>query len=386
MAVVPIINQQLDGIEQAIRELAGTYNFGNYVEIVSALRAGRNVPNGIIFKVTHDTYGDIWFVTRAKNQHKVAGDATRPTVTIQALYLVPSTTAATASLNLQYDRPEAMCKVTEVIPAGTVVKFTSIAYGGWTADTWNFTAQNTIPVGSMLCLNKYQDTPLANTSVVVYDSPTDTTASQTLLISSGDGDATVNLGTWGTELNHPHRISYGSNNDAESNLFFWLNLVGAVDTYWSQKTKYDMLGSWYKGKQGFLGGFPEDFRNCLGLCSVPNVTNNVFESQDSAYTKGTAYNYNGYFFLPSRKEIYGSNEYAAEADETHFDYYKDIGTTDADKLMFAQNAVSPTTYWLRTPYASGAGGVRVCSTGSGGALSYDYADGSHALAPLAILT
>ena len=387
MSRVPIINQQLDNIEQAIRELAGEHDFTDWRQIVAAIRAGHadRVPNGTVFTVHHDTYGDLKFVTRARNQHHVVGDATRPTITIQALNLIPSTTAATASLNLQYDRPEAMCRVEEAIPAGTVVKFTSTAVSQWVAGDWHFTVTDEIPVGAMLCLNHYYDTPLGQCSVTVYTTPKDASPAQTLALSSGDGSATVDLGTWGTDMNHPHRISYGSNNEAESNLFFWLNCDGIVSDKWTQRTKYDMLGTWYNGKEGFLGGFPEDFRACLGMCAIPNITNTVFESQDSAYEENTAYTHNGYFFLPSRKEIYGTNENANEDDEVQFAYYKDIGTKDADKLIFAENAVSPTTYWIRTPYAGYAFSVRVCGATSGGVLNGYSADHSIALAPLAIL-
>ena len=99
----------------------------------------------------------------------------------------------------------------------------------------------------------------------------------------------------------------------------------------------------------------------------------------------TQYNHNGYFFLPSRKEIYGDNENANENGETQFDYFKDIGTTNADKLMYAKDAASPTSYWLRTPCASYASYVRFCYTGNGGALIYYDATSSGGAAPLAIL-
>lgn len=387
MATYPIINQQLDNIEQAIRELAGEYDFTDWRQIVAAIRAGHadRVPNGTVFAVPHETYGNIKFVTRARNQHHVVGDATRPTITIQALNLIPTNSAATAALTLQYDRPEAMCKVEEAIPAGTVVKFTSIAASQWTADDWHFTATNEISVGAMLCLNHYYDTPLGQCSVTVYTTPKDASPAQTLALASGDGEATVDLGTWGTDMNHPQRISYGSNNEAESNVFFWLNCDGVVSDKWTQQTKYDMLGTAYNNREGFLGGFPEDFRACLGLCAIPNITNTIFESQDSAYEVNTAYTHNGYFFLPSRKEIYGTNENANEDDEVQFAYYKNIATKDADKLMFAENAVSPTTYWIRTPYAGNSSNVRICYATNGGALYHSYASNSHALAPLAIL-
>lgn len=325
MTVVPIINQQLDDIEAAIRLLAGNYNTTDYHEIVYAIRHGHadQIPNGSTFIVPHTQYGNIEFITRARNQHKVVGEPSRPTITIQARYLLPGSAAATSAKTFTYDRQEAMCKIAEAIPANTVVKFTSTKYGSWEAGDWHFTTINEIPAGALIGLNKSQNTTLGQCSAVVYLTPKDTAPNQTCALSSGDGSATVNLGTWGTgSMNHAHRISYGSNNDAESNIFFWLNCNGITSEQWQPKTQYDMLDTGYINLPGFLGGFSEDFRSYLGLCAVPNISNNAFEAQDSQYETNSTYSHNGYFFLPSRKEIYGTDENTNESDEIQFDYLK----------------------------------------------------------------
>ena len=373
---------------KAVESLAGNYDTTSAASIVAAIRNGdaNKIPNGSIFKETHAVYGDIYFVTRAKNQHKVAGDENRPTITIQPLYLLSSNGGSSAA-TFQYDRPEAFAKVAEAIPANTVCKFTAISYGGWEAGTYHFTATSQISVGSMLCINAYQNTALTSCKVVVYANEKATSASAQYDISSGDGDATVNLGTWGTECNHPQRISYGSNNEAQSNLFQFLNADTGnsyMDSVFTPKTMWDMMDTSFTSKKGFLGGFSDEFRSYLGLCAIPNITNTVFET--NGYTAdGKNYTHNGYFFLPSRKEIYGSNETTYEDGETQFDYYRDLATTDADKLMYAKNATSPTSYWLRTPYAGHAYTVRICYTGNGGALDSSNAFSSTGVAPLAIL-
>ena len=373
---------------KAVESLAGNYDTTSAASIVAAIRNGdaNKIPNGSIFKETHAVYGDIYFVTRAKNQHKVAGDENRPTITIQPLYLLSSNGGSSAA-TFQYDRPEAFAKVAEAIPANTVCKFTTISYGGWEAGTYHFTATSQIPVGSMLCINAYQNTALTSCKVVVYANEKATSASAQYDISSGDGDATVNLGTWGTECNHPQRISYGSNNEAQSNLFQFLNADTGnsyMDSVFTPKTMWDMMDTSFTSKKGFLGGFSDEFRSYLGLCAIPNITNTVFET--NGYTAdGKNYTHNGYFFLPSRKEIYGSNETTYEDGETQFDYYRDLATTNADKLMYAKNATSPTSYWLRTPHAGYAYSVRFCYTGYGGALDFYNAISSGGVAPLAIL-
>lgn len=378
---------KVDRLILAVEQLGGQYNTTSAASIVAAIRSGNidKIPNGSVFTEHHDVYGDIKFVTRAKNMHKVAGDSTRHTITIQPLYLL-SANGGTSAATFQYDRPEAFTKVAEAIPAGSVCKFTTIAYGGWLAGDWHFTADAAIDAGKMLCISGYQNAALETLKVQVFDTPKATSPSAQYNIVSGDGDATVNLGTWGTDCNHPQRVSYGSNNDAQSNFFQFLNADtgnNTMDTVFEQKTEYDMMSSQFTSLKGFLGGFSDEFRSYLGLCAIPNIANNVFE--DSPYAVNTKYTHNGYFFLPSRKEIYGSNENANENDEAQFDYFRDIATSDADKLMFAEGAASPTSYWLRTPGAGGAHYVRVCGTGYGGALNLYSAYYSNGAAPLAIL-
>ena len=383
----PMTHDDAEDIIRSLEELGGQYNTASAASIVAAIRSGNadKIPNGSIFKETHAVYGDIYFVTRAVNQHKVAGDSTRPTITIQPLYLL-SSGGGSGAATFQYDRPEAFCKVTEAIPANTVCKFTAIAYGGWTAGTYNFTATSQIAVGSRLCINGNQGTALTSLKVQVFTNEKATSASASYNISSGDGGATKDLGTWGTTAcNHPQRISYGSNNEAQSNLFQWLN-ADTGSNYMSSvfvgKTDFDMMDTSFTSKKGFLGGFSDEFRSYLGLCAIHNITNTVYET---GYALNSEYVHNGYFFLPSRKEIYGSNETASEDSEVQFGYYKDIATSNADKLMYSKGAVNPTTYWLRTPSAGNAYAVRICYTGNGGALDGNYALNSTAVAPLAIL-
>ena len=377
-------------IEFALLQLAGQYDTTDYKSITAAVRRGdaAKIPNGASFVVPHAVYGNIEYIVRRKNVDKVAGDPDRPTLTIQPKYLL-SVNGGTSAATFQYDRPEAFYSVDTAIAAGTVCKFTlSAAYSSWAAGTYNFTATAAIAAGSKLCIGGNAGTALTSLKVNVYANAKATSASAQYTIASGDGDATLNLGTWITDCNHPQRISYGSNNELESNIFQWLNGdTGSnyMDSIWVAKTKYDMMCTSYTSLKGFLGGFPDDFRECLGLARIHNLTNDVFESQDATYPVSTEYYHTGYFWLPSRKEIYGSNENTRESSESQFEYYANLGTTNADKLMYAKGAASPTTYWLRTPNAGHAGHVRICDTGNGGALNNNFAYNSNGVAPLAIL-
>lgn len=381
------VYKKLDEILSELKKLTrGSYT--NVFQIVTAIRRGDLIPNGTEFILPHSVYGDILCVTRARNMHKLAIDPNVPTVTFQPKYLL-SSDGGTSAATFQYDRPEAMfAPLAEAIPSGTVVKFTATAYGGWTAGVRHFTASANLPVGTMLCLNDDPTPALESLSVTAYADQKATTAFATMPIVAGDGDATVDLGAWETDGNLPERIFNGSNNEAESNLFQFLNGDSGseyMSSIFVPKTKYDMMDSSFNSLKGFLGGFSDEVRSCLGLAKIHNITNTVFESQDSAYTKNTEYTHNGYFFLPSRKEVYGSNENAHEDSELQFDYYKEIATADHDKLMYAEKAASPTTYWLRTPSASIAYSVRVCYERYDGALYTIGASNSYGAAPLGIL-
>lgn len=380
---------EMEKIDSSILKLSRKeYDFDNngITDIIKALRNGDGdlVPIGQEFSVPHNAYGTIEFVVRRFNVDKVAGDEARPTITIQPKYLLSASGGSTAS-TFQYDRAEAFCSVDEAIPANTVCKFTTTTSGSWEAGTYMFTPTSEIASGSKLCINGNNTAALTSRKVSVYSSAKGTTASASYNISVEDGTATLNLGIWGTDLNVPSRVSFGSNNEAESNIFQWLNGIGLMSDIWVPKTKYDMMCTSYTSLNGFLGGFSETFRSYLGLCAIHNITNDVFESQDSNYTVSQEYTHNGYFWLPSRKEIYGSNENTRESSETQFAYYANIATTNADKLMYAKGASSATSYWLRTPYASGATNVRHCYTGSGGALASSGAYISYGVAPLGIL-
>lgn len=380
--------KKADELIEAVWAISGSYDTHSASSIVAALRGGHgeDIPNGSVFKETHETYGDIYFVTRRHNVEKVAGDPERPTITIQPLYLL-SSNGGTSAATFQYDRPEAFAKVAEAIPAGTVCKFNiPSTYSSWAAGNYHFTATGAIAAGAKLCLSVSAETALPGAYVRIYDSAKATMHSAQYVIADGDGGATVNLGTFGTTANHVQRVSYGSNNEAESNIFQWLNGDsgnGYIDSIFVEKNDYDMMDMSFVSKKGFLGGFSDEFRSYLGLAHIHNITNGIYEN--SGYTVNSEYDHNGYFWLPSRKEIYGTNENTHEDSETQLPYYAEIGTADADKLMYAEKATSPASYWLRTPNASHASNVRICYTGYGGALNLNSANYAYGVAPLAIL-
>ena len=365
----------------AINNIGNRQYANSAANIVKAIREGNvaNVANGAMFVEQHDYFGDVAFIVRRKNVDKLYEDAEAPTVTIQPKFLL-SQNAGTTAKTLQFDRPEAFCKVDDDIAAGTVCKFTlDTTYSSWAAGTYYFTATAAIAAGSLLCINSNASTALTSNKVAVYSSAIATSASATYSIASS-GSATKDLGTWAI---HPQRVSYGSNNWGDSNIRQFLNGVGLMSSIFTPKHDLDMLSPAMSSLNGFLGGFSEEFQSYLGLAKVHNITNNVFE--EDGYTVNSEYYTADKFWLPSRKEIYGTQENANEASEVQLPYYVNVGTTDADKLMYAKGATSPTTWWLRTPNASYAYHVRVSYAPYGGALNNSTANAAYGLAPLAIL-
>lgn len=379
----------LGRIADNIAWLSGNYDLSDYKEITAAVRNGdgARIPNGHCFVVPHAEYGDIDFVVRRKNVDKVADDPERPTLTIQAKYLL-SLNAGSIARTFEYDRREAFKKVIENIPAGTVCKFTlPTTYVYWLAGTYHFVATDEIAPGKMLCMSDSASKTLTTLQVRVFDTQKMTTYSASYNIIAGDGNATVDLGVWGTNCNDAARVAYGSNNEAQSGLFQLLNGDSGsayMNSIWVPKTEYDMMISEFTSRKGFLGGFPQEFRACLGFCAIHNITNNVYE--DTGFATNDEYSHNGYFWLPSRKEIYGTNENAKEESEIQIPYYAYIGTTNADKLGYAKGATDPMNEWLRTPRADSARSARIVSVSSGGGLGDNLAATSFGIRPLAILT
>ena len=217
------------------------------------------------------------------------------------------------------------------------------------------------------------------------------TNSQFQTYTSQDATATLETGTVGTEeiagatdlghegqglLNHRDRVNYGSNNFAESALFWWLNSDAAANTPRVPVTKFSRAYSY--AQPGFMNGLDADFVNCLDevdwLCS----TNNVYECPESlgGYTKGIkqAYTVKAKFGLASEMEIFGS--YGGNADGSKaFDLYSDATADERKKYR----GTSAQVWWLRSPSWNLATAERyVTSSGSAG---YYHAHTSYGVVP-----
>lgn len=215
------------------------------------------------------------------------------------------------------------------------------------------------------------------------------TDSQFATFASQDATVALERGTVGTDkiagaidlghegqglLNHRDRVSQGSNNFAESALFWWLNSDAAANTLRVPVTKFSRPHSYTQ--PGFMNSLDADFVNCLDevdwLCS----TNNVYECPESlgGYTKGTrqTYTVKAKFGLASEMEIFGS--YSGNADGSKvFDLYNDESTTDRIKYR----GTSAQNWWFRSPLWSSVYSERYTrSSGSAGHYNAVYSCGA----------
>ena len=159
-----------------------------------------------------------------------------------------------------------------------------------------------------------------------------------------------------TNLNHIQRSCYGSNNIKESALRQWLNSSATKGSFWTPQTKFDRPPSYANTLDGFLTTLPDDFKAVVKKRDRKVNTNNVFEVND---TLNSYYTISGKFWLASRYNVYGSEEVGSVAtDDVFFDYYNDASNTD--RIKYDSSGVAQ-YWWLDTPNAGGAGGVRAVS-------------------------
>ena len=273
----------------------------------------------------------------------------------------------------QYDAPEAIYYAEEELPAGTY-NFTIAGYDKWAAGTYQFTTTKAIPAGGQVVLNGYYayNGAFTNAKIRTYAKQTDTTPLETdLVITAGSG------GTALQNVNHVHRISYGSNNWSESAMRQFLNSDKAAGSVWAPQTKYDRPPSWLTSLAGFMNGLDSEFLKVVGAVTKRTCKNNINEG--GGYTDTV-----DKFFLLSRSEVFMTTEVASVDEGAAYDYYKNYSDSasantgnDKNRIKYRNNAAQ--WWWLRTPHTGYANHVRIVHTG--GQLYYNDACSSGAVAP-----
>lgn len=294
--------------------------------------------------------------------------------------------SSSAYKSIQFDGIEALYFAEEGLAAGTY-NFTllsgyDIDYGG--GKTYQFTLAQDVPAGGCLMFPWGYQVQADTVKISSYASLTATTAIESVSVIEGSVGTSIGVADGNTEnMNHTHRIRYGSNNYAQSAIRQLLNSSAAVGSVWTPQTRFDRPPSWHTSADGayagFMRGFGEDFLSMVVAAEIPCRTNSVYEtaSLDGAqYATNTVYNLKDKFFLLSRPEIYGTWDSTSYKDGELLEMYS--GMTDLERAKY--DAFGTGRYaWLRSPYPSYANNVR--DVNPDGVLSGTNATNSIGVAP-----
>lgn len=365
-AQMDVMNENLAKIAAAVGSQVDLTSMAGIRKAVLAGIAKDVLPVGTLLTINHGVYGSKNWAVMGHDVFKNAKNPDGHTMTIGAVPVLGT---------LQFDAPEAIYYAESELAAGTY-HFTATAYDKWVAGTYQFTLTKAVPKGGQIVLNGYYayQGALTNAKIVTYASRTATTAIESgIALTEGSGG--TNLGTTGEgNVNHIHRISYGSNNYKESAMRQFLNSESPAGSVWTPQTKFDRPPSWLTSTAGFMNGLDADFIAAVCESVIPCGSNNVYEAPDSTVTKGGTYSVNDKFFLLSNREI----GFTADINDGTkvLPYYEDA--TNADRIKYNVSGVAA-YWWERTPFSGYASGVRLVHTD--GSLHSNVASNSFGLAP-----
>lgn len=349
-------------------------NANNWTSIREVVRQGMGpnlFPIGTQFRVNHSVYGEIVFDVTAHDQHSDPDGQQMHSMTLQMHDVI---------YNRQMDAAEALYYCAADLAAGTY-HFTLMAdydtaYGG--GKTLQFTTTVAVPAGGVVMFPWKYQTQSTAAKISTYESQTAATALESVIVTEGSGGISLGTADGNTEnMNHIHRIRYGSNNWAESAARQWLNSDAAAGDWWTPQTIFDRPPT-YAGDAGFLHGFDTDFVAALGAVDILTAENTVYEAGNDV---GGSYTTRDRVFPPSTTEIgLGNNNGIAEG--SVMPYY--VGATQTDRIKYdITNANIARYWWLRSPVSSYASHVRYVY--SSGALNGNFANNGVGLAAACVI-
>lgn len=365
-------------------DIADAPNYWERVQhIVRAGKAAVLFPVGYEFKTLDaDTGNEIIWVVRGHDHHKAADKNLKHSMTLETKYVYSSNSGSQKVV--QYDAQEALYYAAEGLAAGSY-HFTVVNRKLYPADndrTFQFTLANAVPAGGQVVVSATYDQTLEGKSVTTYAGHSTAAIEMATLT---EGAAGTSLGaTDGTgNINHMHRIDFGSNNYAQSALRQWLNSAADVGSVWTPTNRFDRAPSWAASYNGFLHGLPVDFLAVVESTVIPCRTNSKFECASldgTEFAVNQVYNLTDRFFPLSQPEIYGSWDNETYKDGELLDFYS--GLTDTERRKYDDTG-TVRSVWLRTPLAEDAALTRVISTG--GSASSNYAFRTLGVAPACII-
>ena len=280
------------------------------------------------------------------------------TATLQLHDCLPTT--------MMLDAPEALYYAENGLVAGTYC-FTipngyETAYGG--GKTYNFTLTKDVEPGGQLTFNWAYNTQASNSKITSYKSDVFTVIESN--ISVAEGSAGTSLGTTNGEslnLNHIHRVRFGSNNYVQGAIRQFLNSSENVGSVWQPQTKFDRPPTWNSEMSGFLRDLDSNFLAVVGISRKVVGINNL--------TDGGGYvTFEDKFFLLSKSEVYGGNESAFINEGEPYPYYSnysDLSTAGHgnDTNRIKNRNGSAQVWGLRTAITSSGSHFRTVNTTGG---------------------
>ena len=261
--------------------------------------------------------------------------------------------------SLQFDAAEALYYCETELAAGTY-NFTLLAgydttYGG--GKTYSFTLANAVPAGGVIMFPWGYKKQAAETKISTYASRESTTVIESVSVTEGANG--TSLGTAdgkSANMNHTHRIRYGSNKYSTSAMRQLLNSDAAAGKVWTPQTIYDRPPTWAATQNGFLAGLDPDFLAVVADVKKRTALNTVTDGGGYEDTVEK-------FFLLSRSEVYAGLENSVN-EGNPYPYYSDFSDLsaagsgeDGNRIKYMDGVAK--YWWLRSPHASYAYNVRL---------------------------
>ena len=376
----PIINEQLDTLNGLMGSLV-RQKMSEATE-VDLDEIAKNVRRGLAAQI-YDIGDQIivpWKDTAADVEYSMPFDIVHigkavletgeevPAMYLQSHYCTP--------FGVQFDANEALYTQATALAAGTY--YFTIGQT-WSSNLYKagtniqFTLANAVPANGQIVLA--QGTVDAKTidsfKVTTYESPTSTTAIETVQCSLGSSGTSLgtlsNVQNYGTNgLNHMHRCNYGYNRWSQSALRQFLNSNAAKTAWWTPQNNFDRPPAELTTKDGFMKGFGDDFLSILKPIKITTALNTV---EGSAI--GTTENTYDTFFLPSKRNMNLNEQLSGvEGDIWGYWYRATKGKRPADYT----NGAAPITYAIENHASAQA--VRLRSAARGGAYRTWYVGSS----------
>lgn len=280
---------------------------------------------------------------------------------------------------LQFGAPEALYYCETELAAGTynfaLLAGYDAAYGG--GKTYSFTLANAVPAGGVIMFPWGYQKQAAEIKISTYASRESTTVLESVSVTEGsDGTSLGTADGNSANMNHTHRIRYGSNKYSTSAMRQLLGSDAAAGKVWTPQTIFDRPPSWAATQNGFLAGLDPDFLAVVADVKKRTALNTITDGGGYEDTVEK-------FFLLSRSEVYAGLENSVNEGEP-YPYYADFSDLsaagsgeDGNRIKYMDGVAK--YWWLRSPYASYANTVRIVTPS--GTLNCNSASTAHACAP-----